>query len=143
MMRWARRHVELAWPAGGPRWHLIINSTGGELVGACRRTVRPPFELVPEIPADGRCHRCDTHVPAAASDARMTESPPRREPLALRAIVVSSRNALHKTPDPDDLDRIKDRATELLLALEEASVRDGADAEVFARVDEARRQVSE
>ena len=142
-MRWARRHLDLAWPAGGPRWQLIVNSTAGKLVGACQRDVLPPFELVPEMPADMRCHRCDTHVAAAA--AQMTE-PPRGTPdrqrdfLALRAIVVSGRTALRKTPSPDR-GGIGHRVTELLGRLEEAAVRDGADPEFLARLDEAQREV--
>lgn len=67
----------------------------------------------------------------------------RRELLALRAIVVSGRAALVKTTDPDGREAIKDRVTELLAELEEGVARDGADAEVLARLDAARREVWE
>ena len=67
----------------------------------------------------------------------------RRELLELRAIVVSGRAALLKTPAADDRDLIKDRLTELLAQLEATVIRDGADAEVLARLDAARREVWE
>ena len=152
-MRWARHHLEnsrgLLWPAGGPRWHLIVNSAPNTLVGACHRPVLPPFEMVSEIPANMRCRKCDDHGGAGAIDAEMTESPrpramglpERDELLALRAIVVSSRNAWHKAPDPDDRERIKDRRTELLAGLAEAAIRRAADAHVLAALDEAQREV--
>ena len=62
-----------------------------------------------------------------------------RELLALRAIVVSARAALRKTPGADDRETIKNRITELLAELEETVVRNGADAVVLALLDEARR----
>ena len=65
----------------------------------------------------------------------------RRELLALRVIIVSGRAALLKTHDVDGRERIKDRLTELLARLEAAVIRDGADAEVLARLDDARRAV--
>lgn len=64
-----------------------------------------------------------------------------RELLALRAIVVSARSALRKTPSPEGRERIKDRVTELMAELEERVIRDGADAEVLGRLDDARRAV--
>ena len=80
-MRWARRQLEnspgLLWPAGGPR-HLIVDSSTGTLISACKRAVLPPFELVPEMPADLRCQRCDRHAQTAAVDAEMTDPPKAR-----------------------------------------------------------------
>jgi hypothetical protein len=67
----------------------------------------------------------------------------RRELLALRAIVVSGRAAMRHATNPDGRERIKDRVTELLARLEEAVIRDGADSEVLARLEEARRDVWE
>ncbi len=64
-----------------------------------------------------------------------------RELLALRAIIVSGRAALLKTPDAAGRERIKDRVTELMADLEAAVIRDGADPDVLARLDEARRAV--
>ena len=64
----------------------------------------------------------------------------RRELLALRTIVVSGRAALDKTSNPDDRVAIKERVTELLAGLEAAVIRDGADPEVLARLEEARRE---
>ena len=157
-MRWARRHIDpdLTWPAGGPRWHLIADTSTGALTGACHRAVPPPFEVVPETPAAMRCSRCDIHVPAAAIDAEMTVSPrgtldalrarmgdKSRELLSLRAIVVSGRNALSKAPDAEDRQRIMGRLPELLGQLEEAFIRDGADAEALARLEEARQEAWE
>jgi hypothetical protein len=46
-----------------------------------------------------------------------------------------------KTRSPEGRERIKDRVTELMAELEEQVIRDGADAEVLARVDDARRAV--
>lgn len=67
----------------------------------------------------------------------------RRELLALRAIVVSGRAALQKTADPKDRQRVKDRVNELLAELEDAIIQDGADPEVLALLDKARRDVWE
>lgn len=63
----------------------------------------------------------------------------RRELLALRTIVVSGRAALLKNPTADAREHITARLTELLAELEETVIRDGADAEVLARLDAARR----
>ena len=65
----------------------------------------------------------------------------RRELLALRAIVVSGRTALLKLSTADARERMKDRITELLSELEETVIRDGADPEVLARLDHARRDI--
>lgn len=62
-----------------------------------------------------------------------------RELLALQAIVVSGRAALLKTPTVDAREHIKVRVIALLAQLEETVIRDGADGEVLARLDEARR----
>lgn len=67
----------------------------------------------------------------------------RRKLLALQAIVVSGRAALLRTPAADDCELIKNRITELLAQFEETAIRDGADAEVLARLAEARREVWE
>ena len=66
-----------------------------------------------------------------------------REILAIRAIVVSGRAALVKTTSHEGREAIKDRITALLAELEEAVIRDGADPEVLARLDAARRDVWE
>ena len=65
------------------------------------------------------------------------------ELLALRTIVVSGRAALLKTASPNDRERIKDRVTDLLAELEAAVLRDGANPDVLARLEEARREVWE
>ena len=67
----------------------------------------------------------------------------RRELLALRTIVESGRSALRKTSSVEGRERIKDRITELMAELEERVIRDGADPEVLARLDDARRGVWE
>ena len=67
----------------------------------------------------------------------------RRDLLTLRAIVVSGRAALLKVPAADDREVIKARITELLSELEESLITDGADAEVLARLAEARGEVWE
>ena len=67
----------------------------------------------------------------------------RRELLALRAIVVSGRAAVLKASGAQDRELVRDRITELLAELEESVIRDGADPEVLARLDEARRRVWE
>ncbi len=66
-----------------------------------------------------------------------------RELLALRTIVVSGQAALLKTEGMAARNGIKDRITELLAGLEKVVIRDGADAEVLARLEEARREVWE
>ncbi len=66
-----------------------------------------------------------------------------REILAIRAILVSGRAALVKTPSREGREAIRDRITALLADLEEAVIRDGADPEVLARLDAARREVWE
>ena len=58
--------------------------------------------------------------------------------MALRAIVVSGRAALLKTSEPRDREAIRDRVTELLARLEDAVIRDGADAEILKRIEDAR-----
>jgi hypothetical protein len=113
--------------------------------------VVPPFDLVTEVPANMRCRKCDDHVGAAAL-AEMAVTPPPapavmrgaigdkgHELLAIQAVVISGRNALAKTPELEDRERIKDRIRELLGQLAEGFIRDGADAEVLARLEEARR----
>jgi hypothetical protein len=67
----------------------------------------------------------------------------RHQLLALRAIVVSGRAALLKTTTTDAPEQIRARLTELLAQLEETFIRDGADAEMLARVDVAKREVWE
>ena len=66
-----------------------------------------------------------------------------RQLLALRTIVVSGRAALLKTPAADAREHTKVRILELLAELEDTINRDGANAEVLARVDDARRDVWE
>jgi hypothetical protein len=66
-----------------------------------------------------------------------------RDILAIRAILVSGRAALVKTPSREGREAISDRITALLAELEEAVIRDGADPEVLARLDAARREVWE
>lgn len=73
----------------------------------------------------------------------MTVRNEQRQLLALRAIVVSGRAALLKNPAADAREHIRVRILELLAELKESINRDGADAEVLARLEEARRDVSE
>ena len=72
-----------------------------------------------------------------ATGAHMGDT--RRELLALQTIVVSGRAALLKTASPEGRRRVRDRITELLAELEERVRRDGANPEVLARLDAARR----
>jgi hypothetical protein len=67
----------------------------------------------------------------------------RRELLAMRTIIVSGRVALRSTASPDGQERIKERVTQMLAELEEAVIRDGANPEVLARLEQARREVWE
>jgi hypothetical protein len=66
----------------------------------------------------------------------------RREALELRAILVSTRAALRRTPD-DNVEAIKTTATELLARLEQHVIRDGADPEILALIEEGRRRLWE
>jgi hypothetical protein len=60
-----------------------------------------------------------------------------REALELRAIVVSTRAALRK----GDRARVMERSDELLADLESKVIRDGADAEILASIETARREL--
>ena len=151
-MRWARHHYDaLPWVGTGPRWHLIATSNDGALMSACRRPVLPPFDIEPETPPKFRCRKCDSQVRAGEVSQWLGTRPARPTPmgdkqrhlLRLRAIVVSGNNALRKTTSSDGRELVKNRITALLAELEEAVIRDGAEPELLARVDEARREVWE
>ncbi len=60
-----------------------------------------------------------------------------REALELRAIVVSTRSALLK----GDRARIRERSDQLMADLESKVIRDGADAEILANIEAARREL--
>ena len=63
-----------------------------------------------------------------------------RQLLALRAIVVSGRAALLKTPTAKGRQGVTARVAALLAELEESLRRDGAPADVLARLEDARRE---
>lgn len=62
-----------------------------------------------------------------------------REALELRAIVVSTRAALLK----GDPVQVRERSDGLMADLEAKAIRDGADAEILANIEAARRQLWE
>jgi hypothetical protein len=66
-----------------------------------------------------------------------------RQLLDLRTILASGRSGWNRATDSAARESIKDRVTEKLAALEAAVLRDGADPEVLARLEEARREVWE
>ena len=64
-----------------------------------------------------------------------------REALKLRAIVVSTPGALRKpTNDPG---QVRERSDHLMADLESEVIRDGADAEIIANIEAARRELWE
>jgi hypothetical protein len=64
-----------------------------------------------------------------------------REILELRTIRVSTKAALKKVSTEKEKDRVKTRSTELLARLEGDVIRDGADPEVIAALESARREL--
>jgi hypothetical protein len=54
--------------------------------------------------------------------------------LALRTIMVSGLSALHRTPDPRQRQLIRGRMVELLGALEDSVLRDGADPDMLSSI---------
>jgi hypothetical protein len=66
-----------------------------------------------------------------------------RNDLELRAITVSARSALRHANSPDDDERIRTMATELLARLEERVIRNGGDTELLAQIEAGRRALWE
>lgn len=64
-----------------------------------------------------------------------------REILELRTIQVSTTAALRAVSSDDEGERIKTMSTELLARLESDVIRDGADPEIIAALDAARREL--
>ncbi len=64
-----------------------------------------------------------------------------REILELRTIRVSTKAALKKVSSDEEKERVKTRSTELLARLESDVIRDGADPEVIAALEAARREL--
>ena len=64
-----------------------------------------------------------------------------REMLELRAIRVSTRAALRAVSSDDEVERVKTMSTELLARLEGEVIRRGADPEVIAALEAARREL--
>ncbi len=64
-----------------------------------------------------------------------------REILELRTIRVSTKAALKKVSGDEEKERVKTRSTELLARLESDVIRDGADPEVIAALEAARREL--
>ena len=62
-----------------------------------------------------------------------------RNDLELRAITVSARSALRHANSPDDDERIRTLATELLARLEERVIRNGGDPELLEQIEAGRR----
>lgn len=62
-----------------------------------------------------------------------------REALKLRTIVVSTRAAILK----GDPAQVRDRSDNLMADLESNVIRDGADAEILANIEAARRELWE
>lgn len=64
-----------------------------------------------------------------------------REIMELRAIRVSTRAALKKVSTDEERERVRARSIELLAGLESDVIRDGADPEILAAVEAARREL--
>jgi hypothetical protein len=66
-----------------------------------------------------------------------------RKLLELRAIRVSTIAALRSVSSDEEAERVKSMSTELLARLESAVIRDGADPELIAALEDARRELGE
>lgn len=64
-----------------------------------------------------------------------------REILELRTIQVSTEAALRAVSSDEEVERVKTMSTELLARLESDVIRDGADPEVIAALEAARREL--
>ena len=64
-----------------------------------------------------------------------------REILELRTIQVSTEAALRAVSSDDEVERVKTMSTELLARLESDVIRDGADPEIIAALEAARREL--
>ena len=64
-----------------------------------------------------------------------------REILELRTIRVSTKAALRTVSSGEEVERIKTTSTELLARLESDVIRHGADPEVMAALEAARREL--
>ena len=65
----------------------------------------------------------------------------KREILELRTIRVSTEAALRSVTSDEEVERVKASSTELLARLESAVIRDGADPEIIAALETARREL--
>lgn len=74
-----------------------------------------------------------------ADPTELTVPDKHREALKLRAIVVSTRAALRK----GDRARVRERSDGLMADLESNAIRDGADVEILANIEAARRELWE
>jgi hypothetical protein len=64
-----------------------------------------------------------------------------RELLELLAIRVSTKAALRAVSTDEEVERVRTRSTELLARLESDVIRDGADPEIIAALEAARREL--
>jgi hypothetical protein len=66
-----------------------------------------------------------------------------REIRALRVIAVSGRAALARAREPEERNRLRQRANELLADLEQEVIRDGAEERILAAIVYERRRIWE
>jgi hypothetical protein len=66
-----------------------------------------------------------------------------REILELRTIRVSTRAALSAVSSDEEVERVRTMSTELLARLESDVIRDGADPDLIAALEAARRELWE
>lgn len=71
--------------------------------------------------------------------ARMTGK--RRERLELRTIVVSTRAAVRHAGEPEQRERLKQIAADMLARLEQRVTGDGEGTEILAEIEAARREL--
>jgi hypothetical protein len=64
----------------------------------------------------------------------------KRQELLLRAIVISGRSALARTP-PESREAVEDKVDELLADLEETVIRDGGNEAILAAIGAHRRRI--
>ena len=64
-----------------------------------------------------------------------------REAMELRTIQVSTKAALKSVSSDEEIERVKVTSTELLARLESEVIRDGADPEIIAALEAARREL--
>jgi hypothetical protein len=84
---------------------------------------------------------CEPKIHAETRESGVSDK--KRKVLELRTIRVSTKAALRAVSSDEEAKRIKTMSTELLARLESAVIRDGANPELIAALEDARRELGE